>query len=112
MNVICDANQEIFNILKGPQIYVEGKKYRFNKFCIIEEYEDNILIYNSLTGGLIGLSKLEYKNIDVTKNYEYVNFLISSWFLVTENFDEEYVTYVDADVTEVVADDETTVVGE
>ena len=46
MNVICDANQEIFNILKGPQIYVEGKKYRFNKFCIIEEYEDNILIYN------------------------------------------------------------------
>ena len=91
MNVICDANQEIFNILKGPQIYVEGKKYRFNKFCIIEEYEDNILIYNSLTGGLIGLSKLEYKNIDVTKNYEYVNFLISSWFLVTENFDEEYV---------------------
>ena len=91
MNVICDANQEIFNILKGPQIYIEGKKYRFNKFCIIEEYEDNILIYNSLTGGLIGLSKLEYKNIDVTKNYEYVNFLISSWFLVTENFDEEYV---------------------
>ena len=44
MNVICDANQEIFNILKGPQIYVEGKKYRFNKFCIIEEYEDKRII--------------------------------------------------------------------
>lgn len=66
-----------------------GKKYRFNRFCIItQETRGRKLIFNDLTKAFVMLESDEYDEI-VNTHTSHIDFLYLSWFLVEEDFDEE-----------------------
>lgn len=86
MNVITHPDQRIMSEI-GPQYKTEGKTYRLLKYIIEAEYENSILMYNHMTKALIQVSKEERENILKFDN-DIEDFLIKSYFKVTEAFDE------------------------
>lgn len=93
MEIVIQSNQYVISNI-GMAQQVPGRKYRFNKFCVTTDIKDGILIYNMFTSSLIKLSKMEYEKLDYTKPYDYIDFLISNWFLVPEEYDEDKVLKV------------------
>ena len=68
MNIIIRPNNTILEIL-GRQPRFKDKKYRLNKFCIIENVMNGKVIYNHLTFCMIFVTNNEYKEMfDVDKN--------------------------------------------
>ena len=94
MQVINDSNPQSIQMLGGSQIRTKGKKYRLNKFCLKAEVEEGTLIYNELTGSLIMLKDVELSNIFTEDPCDYVNYMVGNYFLVPENYDEEYILKV------------------
>lgn len=89
MDIIRGSNDYPISML-GYQMRTKDKKYRLNKFCIMTPYDEGVLINNCFTGALIYLPDIEYSNINTEEPCTYVDFMIQNWFLVTEDFDEEY----------------------
>ena len=95
MNVIEQPNRGILNLL-GENPYFKKRKYRFNKFCLIHDYKDVKLIHNAMTCSFVSMTNEEFAKIDLndlsttygTEDFEYVDFLISSYFLVLDEYDE------------------------
>lgn len=88
MNIIIRPNNTILEIL-GRQPRFKDKKYRLNKFCIIENVMNGKVIYNHLTFCMIFVTNNEYKEMfDVDKNTDAIKFLYDTYFFVEENFDE------------------------
>lgn len=88
MNILIRPNDVILGIL-GIHPRFKDKKYRFNKFCIIENIMNGKVIMNHLTYCMIFMTNNEYKTIfDVNNNEAYVKFLYDTYFLVEEDFDE------------------------
>ena len=94
MEVIQYSNDTELQLLGGFQLRTKGKKYRFNKFCVKIETEDGTLIRNYLTGSLVLLRPVEMINLETTDPCDYVDFLISNYYLVPENYDEEAILKV------------------
>lgn len=88
MNVITQSDGRFLNYL-GAQVRKKGRKYRLNKYCIIQNYEDDILIANTMFGGLVSLKDYEFENIYTTDPCDYVDFLVSNYYIVPENFNED-----------------------
>lgn len=89
MNVIRNSNNEVLGFLGGSQKKVKGFKYRFNKFIIKTEYEDEFIWYNVFTGSIVSIRDYEADNIFTEDYCNYADYLIQNYFLVPENFDEE-----------------------
>lgn len=90
MNVIRNSSNEVMKFLGGSQKKVKGFKYRFNKFIIKTDYEDDQYIwYNTFTGSIVVIKDYEIDNVFTDDFCQYVDFLIQNYFLVPENFDEE-----------------------
>jgi radical SAM protein with 4Fe4S-binding SPASM domain len=90
MNVVLEMNSFALQVM-GYQQKTEGITYRFNKFCLTKEHEDGVLMYNALTGALVNFTELEYEMLDPNRDYDYIEFLVSNWFLVPEEYDEEVI---------------------
>lgn len=90
MNVIRNSNKEIMEFLGGSQKKVKSFKYRFNKFLIKTEYEDEFIWYNVFTGSIVSIKDYEADNVFTNDFCNYADFLVQNYFLVPENFDEEY----------------------
>lgn len=91
MNVIKQSNNRIIEWLGGPQMRSNGVKYRFNKYCIFKELDGWTLIHNCITGSTVGIRPVELMNIHTQDPCDYVNFLVNNYFLVQEDFDEQFV---------------------
>lgn len=90
MNVVRYSSNEVMNFLNGTQLRVEGRKYRFNKFLIITDFDEKYkLVYNAFTGAFVSIKNIELENLDVDYPCDYRDFLIEHYFLVPEDFDEE-----------------------
>ena len=89
MNVVRNSNKEVINFLGGFQKKVKGFKYRFNKFIIKTEYEDEFIWYNVFTGSIISIKNYEVDNIFTEDFCTYADYLIQNYFLVPENFEED-----------------------
>lgn len=89
MNVIRNSNREIMEFLGGSQKKVKSFKYRFNKFIIKTEYEDEFVWYNAFTGSIVSIKDYEVDNVFTEDFCNYADYLIQNYFLVPENFDEE-----------------------
>lgn len=93
MNVIKNSNGEILGFLGGPQRRMKDFKYRFNKFIIKTDKneEGESIWYNTLTGAIISIKDFEEPNIfiDMNRSCDYVNFLYENYFLVPEQFNED-----------------------
>ena len=89
MNVIRNSNNEVLGFLGGSQKKVKGFKYRFNKFIIKTEYENEFIWYNVFTGSIVSIRDYEADNIFTEDYCNYADYLIKNYFLVPENFDEE-----------------------
>lgn len=90
MNVIYRSNQNTINELGGFQIKTKCKKYRLNKYLVECECNDGIIIYNCFTGSEILIKPYEYVNIFTEYPCDYQDFLISNYFIIPEDFDEEW----------------------
>ena len=89
MNVIIDSNQSMLNAFGGIQILIPGKKYRLNRYVMVENFEDRIVLYNGFTRSLIDMNEEEYNNcINVTRDIDYVDYFFSNYFVVPEDYDE------------------------
>lgn len=89
MNIIRKSNNDVMNFLGGPQKKVKGFNYRFNKFIITTEYEDEYVWYNAFTGSIVSIKDYEADNVFTEDFCTYADFLIQNYFLVPEQFDEE-----------------------
>lgn len=89
MNVVRNSNKEVINFLGGFQKKVKGFKYRFNKFIIKTEYEDEFIWYNVFTGSIVSIKNYEVDNIFTEDFCTYADYLIQNYFLVPENFEED-----------------------
>lgn len=89
MNVIRSSSPEVMEFLGGSQRKVKGFKYRYNKFLIKTEYEDEFIWYNVFTGSIVSIKDYEVDNIFTDDFCNYADFLVQNYFLVPENFDEE-----------------------
>lgn len=89
MNVVRNSNKEVMRFLGGSQKKVKGFKYRFNKFIIKTEYEDEFIWYNAFTGSIVAIKDYEADNIFTEDYCNYADYLIQNYFLVPEQFDEE-----------------------
>lgn len=93
MNVIEQPNRDLL-LLLGENPFYKDKKYRLNKYCLIHDYKGVKLIHNSFTRATISITEEELEktkdltNIYGTIEWEYVEFLISNYFLVLEDYDE------------------------
>lgn len=89
MNILIRPNEAILGILGKPYRF-KDKKYRLNKFCLIENIINGKVIFNHLTFSMVFLTNNEYKEMfDVTKNDDYIQFLYNAYFFVEEDFDEK-----------------------
>ena len=84
MKVISKAQQAVLKILGNPQKSASG--YRLIKYCVQENVEDGVLLFNVLTREVLLLTRDEFENY--TENKE----LLDKWFLVPEDFDEKATT--------------------
>lgn len=90
MNVIRQANEDIIKFLGGFQQKKKYCNYRFNKYCIfVEQNKRFTIIYNSLTGAIVQIKKVELENIFTDKPYVQQEHLIQNYYLVKEDFDED-----------------------
>ena len=93
MNVIEQPNKDIL-LLLGENPFYKNKKYRFNKYCLTHDYKGVKLIHNAMTRSTISITDEELEKINDltnvlgTREWEYIDFLISSYFLVLEDFNE------------------------
>ena len=91
MDVINHSNQKMLDMLGGIQYRTKGKKYRLNKYCLIKENEDEILIYNGMTSASVALKPYEMINIFTEDPCDYASYLLENYFLVPEDFNEKEV---------------------
>lgn len=89
MNVIRKSNGDVMNFLGGSQKKVKGFKYRFNKFIIETQHEDEFIWYNVFTGAIVSIKDYEKDNVFTDDFCTYADFLVQNYFLVPEQFDEE-----------------------
>ena len=90
MNVIRQANSDIIRFLGGEQRNIENIKYRFNKYCIfIKQDRKYTIIYNAITGSIVQIKNYELDNLFIAEPCDYKNHLISEYFLVKPDFDED-----------------------
>lgn len=89
MNVIRKSSNEVMNFLGGPQKKVRDFNYRFNKFIIETEYEDEFIWYNTFTGSIVTIKDYEKDNVFTDDFCTYADYLVQNYFLVPEQFDEE-----------------------
>lgn len=68
----------------------KSRKYRLNKYCVKTEVKEGTLIYNAFTGALIMIRPFELINIYTEDDCDYVDFMVNNYFLVPENYDEDY----------------------
>lgn len=89
MNIIRNSSNDVMAFLGGPQKKVKDFKYRFNKFLITTEYEDEFVWYNVFTGAIVSIKDFEADNVFTDDFCNYADFLVQNYFLVPEQFDEE-----------------------
>lgn len=90
MNIIRFSSPEVMDFLGGPQLKVEGRKYRLNKFILTSDYsEDEQVWYNAFTASVISIKEIERESLYVDYPCDYVQFLTQNYFLVPEDFNEE-----------------------
>lgn len=85
MNVINQPNLDYLNVLGRNRIR-KGQNRRLLKFCAIYESDAGIAIYNAMTRSLVVMNEEEFESIFTDAETEYVDFLIRSYTLVTEDF--------------------------
>ena len=85
MNVINQPNLDYLNVLGRNRIR-KGQNRRLLKFCAIYESDAGIAIYNAMTRSLVVMTEEEFESIFTDAETEYVDFLIRSYTLVTEDF--------------------------
>lgn len=91
MNVIRFSAPDVMEFLKGPQLRIEGRKYRLNKFILRVDYDENEQVwYNVFTGSIISLKPIEIDSIFEDYPADYLHYMYENYFIVPEDFDEEY----------------------
>lgn len=81
MKIISDAQQAVLKILGKPKASDSG--YRLIKYCVQENVNEGVLLFNLLTRELVLLTNEEFENYKENKE------LLEKWFLVPEDFDEK-----------------------
>lgn len=81
MKILLPGDSVLKQIISKPPI--GGNKYRLLKYCITEDVEQGILLYNTLTKSLKLLSKSEWDSL------EGQTYLLESWDLVPEEFEDK-----------------------
>lgn len=87
MNVLNQPNAEYLRILGCNRIR-RGQKRRLIKFCAIYDSDLGRAIYNPMTRSLVLMSNKEFEGIFNGDESEYIDFLIRSYTIVTEDFDD------------------------
>lgn len=87
MNVLNQPNAEYLKILGCNRIR-RGQKRRLIKFCAIYDSDLGRAVYNPMTRSLVLMSNEEFEGIFNGNESEYIDFLIRSYTIVTEDFDD------------------------
>ena len=91
---VLQPSAEIVEKVLNPQKPSDGRKYRPMTYCVTQDTEESILVYNVLTKCLIELSKTEAKVLEIPFVYyeikadDVVRDLIAMRFLVPEDHDD------------------------
>lgn len=90
MEIVRESNFNIIEFMGGAQLKRSEKHYRLNKFIVeARPNKDIVLMYNALTGGIISLTNFERSDIFTDKDRFYRNFMIETYYLVPDNFNED-----------------------
>lgn len=92
MDILINPNTSIVEIL-GRHARYKDKKYRLNKFCIIENVANGKVIMNHLTFAMVYMTNDEFAGILTKENNAAMKFLYDTYFLVEEDFDEKAVIH-------------------
>ena len=90
MDILNDSNQDIIRQIGGYQFRTKGKKYRLNKYVLEREIEGGTLMHNFFTGSTVLIRPFERMNIFTEYPCDYADYLLNNYFIVPENFDEQY----------------------
>lgn len=88
MKILMMPNEKTLAII-GEQPVFANKDYRFMKYCLVRDFDEGKMIYNSLTSSMV---ILEHDEINEIGNINKYAFLYKNYFLVPEDFDEIEVT--------------------
>ena len=88
MKILMMPNEKTLAII-GEQPVFANKDYRFMKYCLVRDFNEGKIIYNSLTSSMV---MLEHDEINEIGNINKYAFLYKNYFLVPEDFDEMEVT--------------------
>lgn len=84
MQILMMSNEKTLAII-GEQPVFANKDYRFMKYCLVRDFPEGKIIYNSLTSSIVILDNDELPDIGNINKY---SFLYKNYFLVPEDFDE------------------------
>lgn len=87
MFIIDKANENIVKFL-GEQTVNDGANYRFIKFSYILKQDNDVVLYNLITGEVLVLSDAEFEAATADFTNEISKQLIKCWYLVPMNFDD------------------------
>ncbi|RHP47076.1 radical SAM protein [Clostridium sp. AF32-12BH] len=89
MEIIKSSNKTIFNIL-GEQIYYLRYEYRKSYYQYKTNYNDVVLLENTLTQQIIAMSKQEYEN----PTDEIRSFLVRNWYMLPNDVAEKTLSHM------------------
>lgn len=81
MKVIAQANEGVLAILK--RFLKTDFRGRLSKYCVAEETEDGVLLFNLMTREMVLLTGEEYSRVTE------LDYLRKRWFIVPEQLDEK-----------------------
>lgn len=87
MNVLSQPNTDYLKVL-GHNRIKKGQKRRLLKFCVEYDCDLGKAIYNPMTRSLVLMSQEEYKTLFTDIDTDYIGFLIRSYTLVADQFDD------------------------
>ena len=94
MRVIKNSSKTIETKFGFQNIIYENIEFRLNKYIIVHEMKEynEVLLYNTMTGEIIAISKLEYEqlmnNTLFNNNRILYDFLRLKWYLIPKDYDE------------------------
>lgn len=87
MNVISQPNPDYLSVL-GLNRIKKGQKRRLLKYCVEYDCDLGKALYNPMTRSLVLMSQEEYDSLFTNIENDYVSFLIRSYTLVADNFND------------------------
>ena len=82
------SQSDVFTSVTAPQKYDASLNYIMSDYTVTLNYKNSVLLFNTLTRGMLALSEDEYLSLDTLKGRELKKRLVSEYYYVAKGTDE------------------------